>query len=167
MMVMPTTSRGPKPYNQRQISTVFVRVPVAEWGAIRDGRNSEFRAQSGNASALWTVETPVPCVAYKVDHLGRYDAMLMVLEAVWRERLMAISEESIAAEGFASFPEFRRHWMLRENRRFRPLAMTTVYRVRPWVPEDVDEMGELLLRRLFGEFVPDGSSEPVSVRVAA
>ena len=30
-------------------------------------------------------------MAYKLDHLGGYDAALMVLEAVWRERLMAIS----------------------------------------------------------------------------
>jgi hypothetical protein len=145
-----------------QISTVFVRVPVGEWGAIRDGRKREFRAESGNASGLWSVETPVPCVAYKLDSQGRYSAMLMVLEAVWREPLMAISAESLAAEGFASFDEFRRHWVIREHRYFPSLALTTVYRVRPWTPDDVDEMGELLLRRLFDEFLPADArqSEP-------
>jgi len=149
------------------MSTVFVRVPVAEWGAVTSGRKTEFRAESGKASGLWTVECPVPCVAYRGDNLGRYSAVLMVLEAVWRERLMAISEESIAAEGFGSFPEFRRHWMIREHRRFRPMSITTVYRVRPWRPEDEAAMGDALLRRLYADFLPDGGSDPVAVSVAA
>ena len=161
------TSRGPRPYSKHQLSTVFVRVPVAEWGAITTGRKTEFRAESGKASGLWTVECPVPCVAYKVDHLGRYSAILMVLEAVWREPLMAMSEESIANEGFASFGEFRSHWMARENRRFRPMAITSVYRVRRWRPEDEAAMGDALLRRLYADFLPDGGSDPVAVRVAA
>ena len=114
-----------------------MRVPVAAWGAVTSGCKREFRAQPGNASALWNVETPTPCaVAYKVAHLGRYSAALMVLEAVWREPLGAISEESLANEGYATMGDFRRAWVMREKRRFPLLAPVTVHRVRPWTPED-------------------------------
>ena len=146
-------SRGPKPYVQRRVSTVFVRVPRAEWPAIVCGSKWEFRAACGNHSALWTVQTPTPAVAYSVSSLGVYDSALMVLEAVWREPLGAISDESLAAEGFKSFAEFRSAWMRREKRRFPLMRMTTVYRVRPWTLEDDAEMAEVLLRRLYGQFV--------------
>ena len=149
-------SRGPKPYLQRRMSTVFVRVPSAEWPAIVCGTKREFRAACGKHTALWTVQTPTPAVAYTVSDIGVYDSALMVLEAVWREPLGAISAESLAAEGFGSFAEFRRAWIRREKRRFPRLRMTTVYRVRPWTPEDEREMGEVLLERLYGEFLREG-----------
>jgi hypothetical protein len=60
-----------------------------------------------------------------------------------------------------------RAWVIREKRRFPLLAPVTVYKVRPWTPEDASAMGEALLRHLYGEFLPDGRSEPVAVRVAA
>jgi hypothetical protein len=91
----------------------------------------------------------------------------MVLEAVWREPLGAISEESLAAEGYGTMREFRRAWIIREKRRFPLLTPVTVYRVRAWMPEDAAAMGEALLRQLYGEFLANGSSEPVTVRVAA
>jgi len=77
-----------RPYDMLQMSTVLLRVPVAEWGAVTSGWKREFRGQSGNASALWKVECPVPRVAFKLDSLGRYSAVLMLLGCVWRERLM-------------------------------------------------------------------------------
>lgn len=53
-----------------------------------------------------------------------------------------------------SLAEFRRGWMKREKRGFPPLRMTTVYRVRPWTPEDRKSIAERLLGHLYGEFVP-------------
>ena len=47
----------------------------------------------------------------------------------------------------------------------RLLTPVTVHRVRPWTPEDGVAMGDALLRQLYGEFLPDGASEPVAVRV--
>jgi hypothetical protein len=44
--------------------------------------------------------------------------------------LGAISPESLEAEGFESFALFRRAWCIREKRLFRPMHMTTVFRVR-------------------------------------
>jgi hypothetical protein len=151
-------SRGPKPYRQRQTSTVFVRVPRADWAAVKHGAKREFRAGSGRYSALWNVTTPTPAVAYTINGRGQYDSALVVLEKVWCEPLGAISEESLAAEGFATFPEFRRAWMLREKRLFPPLRMTTVYRVRPWTDDATARMGEALLSRLYGDFIPRGGA---------
>jgi hypothetical protein len=75
-------------------------------------------------------------------------------EDVWREPLGAISPASLAAEGFASIREFRQHWMDREHRRFPPLRMTTVYRLRPWLADDARESADALLHRLYGDFLP-------------
>lgn len=147
-------SRGPRPYNQRQTSTVFVRVPRAEWAAVTVGAKREFRAACGRHSALWNVHLPTPAVAYTIDTFGRYDSSIMVVEEVWREPLGAISSASLAAEGFATLGEFRRHWMDREHRRFPPLRMTTVYRIRPWAEGDDRRMADAMLRRLYGEFLP-------------
>jgi hypothetical protein len=147
------TTRGPKPWTQRQASTTFLRVPSADWTAVRHGKKREFRAQSGRVSQLWNVECPLPVVAYRVDSFGRYDSELMVLEDVWQEPLGAISPESLQAEGFESFAHFRRSWCIREKRRFRPLHMTTVFRVRLWDVEDDRAMADALFRRLYGEFL--------------
>ena len=162
-----TTTRGPKPYSQHQASTIFVRVPSDDWWAVRSGAKREFRSRQSSLSALQGLSLPAPCVAYRFHRQHGYDAVLMVLEAVWREPLGAISEESIANEGYATMAEFRRAWVVREKRRFPLLAPVTVYRVRPWLPEDGAAMGDALLRQLYGEFLPDRDSEPVRVGVAA
>jgi hypothetical protein len=78
--------------------------------------------------------------------------------ATWREPLGAISKESLAAEGFDTYAESRRAWRIREKRYFPPLRMTTVYRVRPWTPEDARVMAEVLLERLYGDFLPVAAS---------
>jgi hypothetical protein len=91
----------------------------------------------------------------------------MVLEAIWREPLGAISEKSLANEGYDSFAQFRRAWTIRERRRFPLTAPVTVHRVRPWTPEVAAGMGEALLRQLYGEFLPEGCAEPVAVGAAA
>ena len=153
-----TGTRGPKPWTQHRASTIFLRVPSADWTAVRHGNKREFRAESGKVSQLWNVACPVPVVAYRLDSSGRYDSALMVLEAVWREPLGAISPESLEAEGFESFAHFRRAWCIREKRRFRPLHMTTVFRVRPWDSDDDRAMADALLVRLYGEFLGAGDS---------
>jgi hypothetical protein len=158
-----TGTRGPKPWTQHRASTIFLRVPSAEWTAVRHGQKREFRSESGKVSQLWNVECPVPVVAYRLDSHGRYDSALMVLEAVWREPLGAISPESLEAEGFESFAHFRRAWCIREKRRFRPLHLTTVFRVRPWQPEDERDMADALLGRLYGSFLPSDPSANGSV----
>lgn len=147
-------SHGPKPWVQRQARTAFLRVPNADWINVTRGVKREFRAGSGACSALWSVEPPMPVVAYRVHKVHGYEAKLMILVRKWQEPLGAISAASLEAEGFESLAEFRRYWMGREKRRFTPTRMVMAYRVRPWEPEDKADMAELLLYRLYEDFLP-------------
>jgi hypothetical protein len=146
---------------------MFVRVASEDWWAVRSGNKREIRSRQSSVIAIQGLSLPTPCVAYRVHPYHGYEAALTVLEAVWSEPLGAISEDSLAIEGFASMAEFRRAWVIREKRRFPLLAPVTVYRARPWIPEDAAGMGDALLRQLYGEFLPDRDSAPVAVRVAA
>jgi len=147
-------SKGPKPYRQTRASTLFLRVPVGEWAAVKRGAKREFRSPSGPLSQLHAVKAPMPVVAYSVNKAGKHDARLMVLEKHWREPLGAISAESLAAEGCANLAQFRRQWMLRERKRFTPTRIVTVYQVRPWRPgHDEEQMAARLLEHLYGEWV--------------
>jgi hypothetical protein len=46
------TTRGPKPWTQHRASTIFLRVPTADWIAVRHGKKREFRSESGKISQL-------------------------------------------------------------------------------------------------------------------
>jgi hypothetical protein len=147
-------SHGPRPYTQHRISTVFLRVPIRDWPAVKRGIKTEFRAGSGRGaiSQLFGVPTPVPAVAYAIRQ-GRHDARLMMLEKCWQEPLGAISPDSLAREGFEDLAEFRAYWMERERKRFTPLHQVFAFRVRPWQPGDAEAAGEKLLDHLYGHFL--------------
>lgn len=161
-------SRGPKPYRQVSMSTIFLRVPTVEWPAIKRGIKREFRTGLGHNKTpkLWDVKTPTPVVAYTVSQRGVYDQQLMVLEAAWQEPLGAISPESLAAEGFATLAEFRRHWMRRERKRFPATRQVFVCRLRPWAPDDRQRLGPMLLDRLYGAFLPDAQQRAEALEQA-
>jgi hypothetical protein len=130
--------------------------------AIRTGRGLGFGRgvpplPQGHGSD--SVETPVPVVAYKVSRDGEYDSRLMVLESVWREPLGAISGDSLKAEGCDTLADFKRAWLAKRKRYFNVLAVTTVYRLRPWEPEDARRMADRLLQRLYGDFLPSPQAE--------
>lgn len=150
-------SRGPRPYTQRRLSTVFLRVPSRDWPAVKRGIKTEFRAGAGKGAVpqLFGVPTPIPVVAYAIRQ-GRHDARLMMLEQLWQEPLGAIGSESLQREGFKSLAEFRSYWMERERKRFTPTRNVFCYRVRPWHAGDVDHAGDRLLRHLYGDFL-DGA----------
>lgn len=148
-------SRGPKPWRQRTLSTTFLRVPRVDWPAVSRGYKTEFRAGGEVRARAWTLRTPTPVVAYSVGRDGKHAGpVLMVLEASWVEPVGAISEESLAREGFRSLGEFRRYWMERERKRFEPTRYTVVYRVRPWDDStDARHFADLILGRLYGDFL--------------
>ena len=148
--------RGPRPYRQRSLQTVFVRVPAMDWPAVKRGIKTEFRAGGGRGatSQTWKVPTPVPVVAYTIRR-GQYDARLMILERCWQEPLGAISPESLRREGFANLAEFRTYWLRREHHRFRATRKMFVYRLRPWTPEDASASADRLLRHLYGDFLDE------------
>lgn len=146
---------GPKPYVQRQARTVFVRVPAVDWPAVKRGLKTEFRGAPGAVSGMKWVECPTPVVAYRQKHgIRDYESALMVLEETWKEPLGAISEESLAREGFENLAQFRRYWTQRNKRGFRPLHEVTVYRVRVWRPDDMGEFAERIFRHLYEAFLP-------------
>lgn len=151
---------GPRPYQQRQASTAFLRVPWTDWPAVRRGIKTEFRAASGAVSGLKFVETPVPVVAYSWHPIHGYEAELMVLVERFQEPLAAISDESLEREGFASLAEFRAYWVARERRRFTPTRMIVAYRVRPFVwdspvrQSDDQYFAQRLFDHLYGSFRP-------------
>lgn len=149
-------TRGPKPYRQTRATTLFLRVPVAEWQAVKRGVKREFRAAPGAQGQMLSAEPPVPVVAYSVDRQGHHDARLMVLDRMWREPLGAISPESLAAEGCAGLAEFRRRWMLTNRKRFTPTRIVSVFVVRPW-REGLDEraMADRLLDHLYSEWIEE------------
>lgn len=149
--------RGPKPWRQVRQSTIFLRVPRDDWPAVKRGFKREFRAGVGPTKTQPSlVKMPTPVVAYSVSKAGDdHDGQLMVLEAAWTEPLGAISPESLAAEGFKSLAEFRAYWIARERKRFQPMRPVHAYRVRPWANgADARYFGDLLLGRLYGEFLP-------------
>ncbi len=141
---------GPRAFPQRVVKTAFLRVPEIDWPAVRQGLKPEFRS---SYAALTKTQTPTPVVAWTKRKDGAYEHRLMVLTDVHREPISAISEESLRREGFDSFAEFRRYWIARHRQRFEPGRMVTVYSVRPWTPNDRQEMSEYLFDRIYGEFV--------------
>lgn len=148
---------APNPFTQRKASTRFLRVPIADWPAVKIGRKTEFRLATKRPSRI--NYTPTPVVAYSLNG-STYDRELMVLEDVRRETLWQIKEqpESLAAEGFASYEDFRRYWLAR-HRSFDPLSMVYVYVMSPFDPDFSPEaLGARLVEHLYGEFMPDGRS---------
>jgi hypothetical protein len=145
---------GPKPWAQYETRTTFLRVPWQDWSKVKIGVKTEFRASGIHATQLWNVTCPTPVVGWAMSNDRRHEARLLVLEATWTEPLAAINEESLEREGFTDFPHFRRYWMTRTKRRFTPMTKVHVYRIHVWTPEDTQEMGQALLRKLYGEHLP-------------
>ena len=146
-------SHGPRPFAQHRLSTTFVRVHADDWPAVKNGIKREFRGGRGASSRTFNVECPTPVVAYCIRAPNDYEARVMVLTNTWQEPLGAISDQSLAAEGFDTLAAFRRYWMLRERKRFQPTRMVFVYQVRPWEPDDLTELGVKLIDRLYGDFL--------------
>lgn len=144
---------GPRPFSQRRVSTTFVRVHPDDWAAVKHGIKREFRGGRGASSTTFNVDPPTPVVAYCRRGPDDYEARLMVLTETWQEPLGAIGAESLEREGFEDVAAFRRYWVLRERKRFRPTRMVFVYRVRPWEPADHQELGMALIDRLYGDWL--------------
>lgn len=131
-------------------------MPPAEWPAVSQGIKREFRVPVGeSAYQLWNVDTPCAVVAYsRRRHPPQPQPILMVLESVRREQLMAISPEGLVAEGCADFREFRRKWCARVHRKFEPLRLVWVFRVRRFEEADRAVLADRLFTRLYGAHLP-------------
>lgn len=150
------TTDSPQPWRQFELRTTFLRVPDVDWADVRRGLKTEFRLSGRAITQLWNVQCPTPVVAYRLtNRRNDHQSALMVLEATWREPLGAISEESLAREGFESMAHFRRYWMQRTKRRFPPMLEVQVYHVRPFTERDRVPLALAMLDKLYQEHLPD------------
>jgi hypothetical protein len=129
---------------------------VGRWNEVSTGQVAEFRASTGNAPQVWRTPLPTLAVIYR-RRLSRleYDYRVMMLQAIRREALGAITDEGLAAAGYTTedaFARFRRDWTLHEHRRFSPLQTVTVFTVRPVVAGDRELAGRSLVAALYEEF---------------
>lgn len=151
---------APAPYQQRHASTLFLRVPLADWARVVVGEKTEFRTRPKESSSLLRVYTPTPVVAYCANRGGEYSSKLMVLEERRYETLFDVSmnPESVEREGFASYDEFRRYWRKRRKGVYRPLERVHVWRVRKWGHDETGQLDDrtfaaAVLHHLYGEWL--------------
>lgn len=146
---------SPPDLPKAEARTVTLKVPPAEWPAVSQGRKTEFRVPVGEQQyQFWRVDCPTAVVAFsRRRHPPQPKPILMVLEAVKQEQLMAMTPESLAAEGCANFAEFRRKWIKRTKRRFEPLRLVWVFTVRPFDEADRAMLGDRLFMRLYGPYL--------------
>lgn len=143
----------PKPYTSHTARTIFLRCPLYDWTSIQLGMKSEFRVTGRGWGAFWNVQCPTPVLAYVIKRDNSYDHRLMVLTKTWREPLGAISPDSLSREGYPSIAHFRRYWMERTQQRFKPLSEVQCHQIRLWRPGDEETFGQMLLQRLYGEWL--------------
>lgn len=159
--------REPRPLKQRQIKTLFLRVPARDWSGVSAGRVREFRASPGNVPQLWNVPLPTLAIAYrKRKATGDYEYRIITLEGVRQEELRAISDEGLLLAGYTGTDaraRFRRDWTIREKRRFEPRRKVMVFTVRPVESGDLEATGLALVERLYGEHLARGVDKEPAV----
>jgi hypothetical protein len=150
---------GPNGLRQRQVSTLFLRVPSIDWPAVRIGVKTEFRTMPRAGSRIVLNRNyPTPVVAYATSNgpLRELAHRLMVLEAHRFEPLFAIAEdaEALRREQQPSYDHFRRYWRMRQKGVYRPMQQVHVWRVRPFrLEDDLEQFGVQLLHRLYGDYL--------------
>lgn len=141
----------------RHEATRFLRMPIADWPALLAGTKTELRI-AGRMLRLTNMPTPTPLVGIAFERFRRAEARaaMFYVEHVRTEMLGAIDEDSVRREGFETLAEFRRYWRNHrsKNNAFKPLLKVAVVRLRPWGPFDEEAMGQVLLNRLYGEYLP-------------
>lgn len=140
---------------RHKASTLFLRIPLMDWPAITQGLKTELRMAGRGTPHVDRLRPPCPIVGYaRGHHSPNLRTAMLVLEEAWSEPLGAISPESLRNEGFDSIREFRRYWRKRHRQTgYRALTRVSVFRLRAWRPDDEEEMGRVLLHRLYGEFI--------------
>ena len=135
---------------------------------VSTGLVTEFRGAAGNASHLQGTPLPTLAVAYRRRLAVReYDYRLMLLEDVRKEALGAITDDGLGRAGYTgegAFARFRRDWMINEKRRFDPLRVVFVYRVRPIEEGDLERVGASLVGHLYREYLAHDRARTLVVR---
>lgn len=144
-------------FPQRKVATTFLRLPRVDWARVLTGEKSEVRAAGRHAlHHNRLTKLPMPVVGYSFQHYRHQaESALLVVERAWSEPLGAISPESLRAEGFDSYRDFRLYWKNRhQSVGYRPQSIVQVVQLRPWDrAEDPERFGRVLLEHLFGTWV--------------
>jgi hypothetical protein len=129
----------------------YIRVPALDWPKLISGHKTELRL-TGRGVLVTTLQPPSGMIGYLRTPAGdRF--RLFVCEDAWAEPLGAISDESLAREGFATRKEFRHYWRGRTHSHvFKPLTTVQVVRLRPFGPGDRELLGNKLFDRLWGPY---------------
>lgn len=133
-----------------------MRVPAIDWPALTVGTKRQLRVRSERAPTTNVEPLPTPIVGYVTDTAlsnGYRAAAMLVLEAIRVEPLLAISPADLEAEGFTSMDEYRKYWNAHRDGGFRPLAKVAVLSLRPFEPDDLDELGRAVLGHLYGPWL--------------
>lgn len=145
---------GPSGLQQRELRTLFLRAPSHDWAALAQGHKTEFRLPQGGFPSKW-IHAPTPVVLYVVS-VAVQAHELMVLTHHHSESLLDIKDDpgALAREGFKTYDHFRSYWRARTRRPYEPLAKVEVFRLAPWIGWKYrDELGMVLLRRLYGDYL--------------
>lgn len=142
--------RTPQP-PMRFLATQRFQVWRTDFPYIAQGFKTEYRTYGNPMTRQMEMPWPLPALAYSLNHANQIQKTLLVVEAVWRERLGAISEESLTGEGYESVDAFKHYWMLRTGKRPNIMAYINVRRFRPFVAGDSHHLGSRLLQLLYGE----------------
>jgi hypothetical protein len=146
--------RGVPERTARTCTTVFLRVPSLDWPKVVTGEKRELRTMGRYALMAGRIRAPELVVGYLVRRYDERREQLLIVDDAWQEPLGAISPQSLAAEGFESFGEFRSYWKLRFPRSgWRPLSTVQVCTLRPFTPADHEPMAERLLQRIYGRWL--------------
>lgn len=119
----------------RLIRSVYLRVPGVDFPLI-PAPKTEVRMQvkAKGPTARLKTPWPLPIWVWRKTAANTPDGKLVVCEAVWQEPIMAMTPESLAAEGFATMDDFKRYWRLRTGKLVSPTEIVTVYRLSPFDP---------------------------------
>jgi hypothetical protein len=154
-------SRGgsaPNGFPQRQLTTLFLRVPVVDWPKVKIGLVSEFRTMPGEKPKVTHANVPTLVCAYAKGNgaVAQLDARAMMLEERRFEPLFSIAEdkEALRRAGFDDYHAFRADWKARHRGAYRPMQMTYIWRVRLLMDKDIVTEGARMARHLYGQWLP-------------
>lgn len=135
-----------------------ISIHPEDWWHVKRGARQQWRLplseevpRVGISRALLE-RLPAPVLVTCPTRLGSERALFM-LDACWIEPFAAISERSLELEGFDAsqgIAAYRRTWMARTEKKFRPVQPTAVYSGHL---ASYDEAGKRICELLYGEYL--------------
>lgn len=159
---MPTKTLTPSQKASRSITSAYRHSPAyvsrVDWLDVISGRKTEYRLivpGGPGQPPLQPPKYPGPLIIY-TEHAaipGELETALVTIEGKWSEPVGAITEESLAREGFASMSDYRRYMAARyPTLGYAPRMRCMVRRVHPMTDEERGEFQQWIWDKLFGRW---------------